>query len=311
MPLETEKPTELAGPVADPSKSTEHDQWIEQRRGSIGASEVPTVLGLNPFQTPLELWGRKTGKLPDAEETQAMRMGHRLEPIIADLYCEETGREVTDLGAYTIQRNSAYPFLHATLDRLVRPCRGRDMPGDLQIKTVGSHMAAHWEEDIPLYVQAQVQAEMVVAKLDWGSVAALIGGQQFVWHDVERSDSFIEYMTDMCGRFWNRIKRDEAPDAVADDTDVLKLLYPKHVPSTAVELTADAAFLDDKILELQPRIKAMSRLVDEAKNQLRQMIGDNEYGVLPNGVRWSNKSSEIAEAVRQAHTRRTLRRLKA
>lgn len=34
----------------------ERDTWLQERSKGIGGSDVATVLGLNPYKTPLKLW---------------------------------------------------------------------------------------------------------------------------------------------------------------------------------------------------------------------------------------------------------------
>lgn len=288
------------------------EQWLVERAKSIGASEVPTVLGLNPFDTPLKLWGRKIGNLPAIEETEAMRMGHVLEPVIALLYAEETKRVLNDPGEYTIRRNDNVPFMHATLDREIEPVEGHDGAGDCQIKSVGHRMAHHWEEgEIPLYVQAQMQAEMAVAGFEWGSVAVLIGGQQFLWKDIEiQSNGFIEFMVARVEAFWIRVQEVRAPEAGEKDTDALRLLYPKHVAEKVVELPRHAIAPAGAITAIAAGIKVQQGHLHKFQNKLKQLIGDAEIGILPNGEKWSYKGSDVAEHTVKAFTKRILRRLK-
>lgn len=59
---------------------TRDAEWHERRKRSIGGSESPTILGVNPWETPTELWERKTGRRPNPEETPAMRRGRTLNP---------------------------------------------------------------------------------------------------------------------------------------------------------------------------------------------------------------------------------------
>lgn len=39
-------------------------EWLEYRKDGIGSSEVATILGLNPWETPYQLWRRKKGWTP-------------------------------------------------------------------------------------------------------------------------------------------------------------------------------------------------------------------------------------------------------
>ncbi|HFC9341278.1 TPA: YqaJ viral recombinase family protein, partial [Enterococcus hirae] len=48
------------------SKSTldmSHQEWLEDRKKGIGGSDVATVLGLNKYKSPYQLWLEKTGQI--------------------------------------------------------------------------------------------------------------------------------------------------------------------------------------------------------------------------------------------------------
>ena len=68
--------------------------WLAQREKGIGSSEVGTILGVNPWETPYQLWRRKKGLSPRVEENEAMRAGHILEGAVATYFEEESGRQV-------------------------------------------------------------------------------------------------------------------------------------------------------------------------------------------------------------------------
>ena len=54
----------LAG--IDQTALSPDEQWHLRRRLGIGGSEIGTILGLNKYQTPFDLWLIKTGrKTPD------------------------------------------------------------------------------------------------------------------------------------------------------------------------------------------------------------------------------------------------------
>ena len=44
------------------TKDLARDDWLEVRRTGIGSSDAATAVGLNPYQSQLELWMHKTGK---------------------------------------------------------------------------------------------------------------------------------------------------------------------------------------------------------------------------------------------------------
>ena len=70
------------------------EEWLEARKEGIGASEVATIVGLNPWETPYQLWRRKTGLDPSKAMTTAMQTGHILEDGVAQYWAQATGREI-------------------------------------------------------------------------------------------------------------------------------------------------------------------------------------------------------------------------
>ena len=97
----------------------DHQEWLKYRGSGIGSSEVATIVGLNPFETPYQLWRRKVGIDPPVEENFAMRAGHILEPAVAKFWEDATGREVdlSSEGDWLIV-DDAKPFLRVSPDRL-------------------------------------------------------------------------------------------------------------------------------------------------------------------------------------------------
>jgi hypothetical protein len=110
--------------------SADRAAWLAARRTGIGASEVAAVLGLSPYESPLDVYCRKLGLVPEKAETEAMRWGLRLEPLLAAEYAERTGYPL--VATQVFLRHPDKPFLLATLDgvRASRPRRpGPPMPG--------------------------------------------------------------------------------------------------------------------------------------------------------------------------------------
>src|SRR5690606_20315779 len=83
----------------------------EERKTGIGGSEVAAIFGEHPFLTARELWERKTGRAVEQPETPAMRRGRLLEDVAAQLYSEETGRQ---LRRQPLRRHREHSFLLAS-----------------------------------------------------------------------------------------------------------------------------------------------------------------------------------------------------
>jgi putative phage-type endonuclease len=68
--------------------------WLAWRRGGIGASDAPAIMGVSPWMDLDTLWLEKTGRRTGGFANPAMRRGQRLEPEARALYIRTTGVSV-------------------------------------------------------------------------------------------------------------------------------------------------------------------------------------------------------------------------
>jgi putative phage-type endonuclease len=292
------------------------EEWLERRKRGIGSSDAAAIMGLSPWRTPLQVYCDKVG-IKEAldgkdEESEAMLWGRTLEPVIAKHYQEETGRAIVNPGDYTIQIHDDIPYLICTVDRMI-PAEGDRPRGILEIKLVGARMADQWEEGAPPYYAAQIQHQMAVTGLTWGSFGVLVAGTKFLWCDVQRDEEFIGLLKERAAEFWRGVEDGDPPSPLPTETDkrALFALYPKHEDGASINLPAEAVDWDAERSQAAEEIKAAEARKLHAENMIRAAIGDNAYGILPNGVRYSWLTSERAAYEVKATTIRTLRRLKA
>lgn len=293
-------------------------KWLEQRLTGIGASDASSILGINPWKSALALYTEKVGiAAPNVSESEIMEWGHRLEAPIAEAYEDETGRTVFDPGDFEIQRHRTLGFMMATLDRVVLdvtkdpPKKPLPTPGDgvLEIKTTGAFNADEWEDEPPLFYQVQVQHQLAVTGLAWGSLAVLIGGQQFRWIDLKRNDAFIEKLIQAEDEFWWRVKNlnPPPPDNTKSSADALAILFPKETEDT-IALPGEFSEADAAIVEANDLIKKAEATILDAQNKLKAAIGVHAFAFLPNGVRYSWKQQTRPSFTAPETTFRVLRR---
>ena len=99
------------------TKRMARDEWLAERRKSIGGSEIGAIMGLNKYQSPVSVWANKLGIVPDAEPNEAMIQGTDLEEYVAERFARLTGKKVRRCNY--ILRNDEFPHMHANIDRLV------------------------------------------------------------------------------------------------------------------------------------------------------------------------------------------------
>ncbi|MGL5225006.1 MAG: YqaJ viral recombinase family protein, partial [Aeromonas sp.] len=239
----------LAG--IDQTTLSTDEQWHLRRRLGIGGSEIGTLLGLNKYQTPFDLWLVKTGrKIPDdLSDNPAIHWGHKLEAVVADEYAERTKQPVTV--DETHYRADVAPWLVGNVDRMV---------GDhkvLECKTAGGFAAKKAGfgkgnvygpdgelviacDEVPDTYLLQCQHYMLVTGRQEADLAVLIDGRDYRIYSIPRNEAVIAEIVAAATEFWfDRVLADvppegcnligtldatDAEDEVEADSDMMELL---------------------------------------------------------------------------------------
>lgn len=236
-------------------------------RTTIGASEVPAILGLSPFQTPLKLWSIKTGRVEPSEQNEAMEWGNRLERVVSEKFAELHG---VKLMAYKKRYvHPTMPFFSCELDNIIV---GTDEL--VEIKTVNANAWKKWasQDDIPDYVVAQVMAQLGLSGRRVGWVACLCGGQKYVEKRIEFNVEFYERVEKAVAEFWKLVETKTPPAAVAEDNEELVDIYPQTTEQIQhiEELNAKIASLQ----EIKMHLEQLDIERDGLEAELKQVIGD-------------------------------------
>ena len=222
------------------TKALPHDEWLAVRRRGIGGSDTPVVvLGeRHPFRTPRQLWEEKTGRSPDVEETPAMRRGTVLEPVVADLYREVTGRKLRRVNA--VLQHPEHDWMLGNVDREIVAARPDDGPGVLEIKCPGLRVFAQCRrEGIPDYYQLQMQHYLAVTGRKWGAFAVFSAERWDLLHfDVERDDELIDLIVERDAAFWELVKSGTPPESAEELTKVD--IPPLQTDMELVRIESDA-----------------------------------------------------------------------
>lgn len=244
------------------------ETWLAKRGRGIGGSEAAAVLGLSPWETPVTVWLRKTGRAAPKPENVAMRIGTELENFVARLYTEETGREVRNHNAWLEDG-----CLIGNIDRLVIPA--------------GKHTAAHkgvittdrllecktssveWEDGVPLYYQVQVQHYMGLAPtIQRADVACLfLMRKHFETFTVERDDEVIADMQGRLREWWERhVVRNETPQPTSE-SDV-RALWSRHNAGKRITATPELARKIEKYKRLKESITRREELLQMRREEI-------------------------------------------
>lgn len=248
-------------------------EQIELRRNTLGSSEVAAAIGMNRWLSPHTLWCLKRGLL-ESEETTATRVGHKIEPLIAELYVEETGAELAHFGTV---RHPDHHWITATPDRAVRGTRRL-----VEIKCVGYRSAFDWgsgPEDVPDYYRCQIAWQMAVCGAEECDVAALIGGTEFRIYRIRHDQALWMAIFTAAHAFWHNHVLPGVPppvDGSEGARTMLAKLFPRNVPGVVRPATADAEDVAARLLAAREQRAQIEAEEAALENKLRASIGEAE-----------------------------------
>lgn len=257
-------------------KPKDRNEWLEYRKHGIGSSEVASILGLNPYQTPYQLWRRKKGLDAPQEETFAMKAGHYLEDAVSQFWADATGREVikSSAGDWLIVNNER-EFLRASPDRtywIPGLPKSNENKGILECKTTQMSIDA---DDLPKHWFCQVQYLLGVSELTQGSLAWLCSGREFGYKDIAFVEDFYGWMTEEIERFWvDNILGGIEPAATSVADVVTK--YARHTEGKIIEASDELLAAYTRLKEVRTEIAKAEAEKEELEAKIKIGFGDAE-----------------------------------
>jgi len=255
----------------------------------VGASDVASILGVG-YRSAIDTWLEKTRQLPPRDhEPEFFYWGKKHEALIAAEYALRNNRSL----AYAGDANRAHrelPVLHASPDFLIEAIAPGESVGALDCKTVGEYRKHEWHDGPPIAYLIQVQSQLEVFDLDFGALAALIGGNHYRNYHLERDRELGALILDEVRGFWQLVENRTPPPPTASRRcrEALKRLYPRD-DGEAVELPAEAATWARQRAALKVAAKSLDAQLVELDNQIVAAIGSASYGVIPGGGHFSHR----------------------
>lgn len=256
------------------TKNTDHEQWLEARKKTIGGSEASAIVGLNPWCSPYALWAQKKGHTPQIADNESMRQGRDLEEYVAQRFSEATGKKVKRKNA--ILYNDDFPFAHANVDRLIV---GEE--AGLECKTTKSLNLKQFKNgEFPATYYVQCQHYMMVTGYKKWYLAVLIFGTEFLWFEIPRNDEDIEALRAAEQDFHSKYiaGNDEPPvDGMNCTSDAVEDAHSDADPKKSIDLGAVGEAIR-RITEAKKSIEELQKIKAEAENEIKVYMDSATIG---------------------------------
>lgn len=273
------------------TKNMPKEDWLDFRNKGIGGSDVSILCGINKYKSPIELWMEKTAQIKPKECGEAAYWGTKMEPIIREEFTIKTGIKVETVNS--ILRHEKYDFMLANVDGIVYDAELGNCI--FEAKTASAFKQNQWQDNIPEEYMLQIQHYMAVTGFKATYIAALIGGNQFVYKLIKRDEELIDMIITLENDFWNHVLTNTPPeiDGSEASTELLNRLYPSCSENSKIILPDEAVNLLSQYKISKEKEKEITQMKDEAVNKLKSMIGNNETAVVKDRlITWKTVSSK-------------------
>ena len=270
-------------------KTNTHEEWLEERKKSLGGSDVGSVLGMNEYSSPYTVWAEKTGKLPPFEGNEWTRLGNDLEGYVAQRFTDASGLKVVNDNS--TWRNDKYPHLHANIDRRVV-----GMKAGVECKLTSEFNAKKYKNgEFPDRFYAQCVEYLCVTEFDKWYLAVLIYGKGIKIYQMTRipndvvpewceasvyvEDGEIEALAKTTADFWNNYVVPNVapmPDGTNSTSETLRTIYPESNGETVSLMAFEEDLKQYKHLaSMEEDYKKMN---DEVANRIKAYMGEASKG---------------------------------
>lgn len=194
-------------------------EWKKLQFPCLGASEVAVVMGLNPYQSVIELFYEKCGIKPTwDEDNAAMFWGRELEEQIAQKWQYWDGEPETMIDNFNrgnilrkcrrinnYIQNRAFPWLFCSLDRIINKASSRP-EGALECKCISGFAANMWQDGIPPMYVTQLQCQLGITEFEFGELAILKDGRYMDVFPFDVSEGIVNAVVEKSRQFYELAK---------------------------------------------------------------------------------------------------------
>jgi len=270
-----------------------------QRKQFIGGSDAPGILGVSPWDTPLDIYLKKRGERervpPDLKRERLFKRGKRLEPVVIDMLIDEYEIKVTKRSTPEEPNRYAdaeHPFLAAEIDfewEVTRSVAERlgvppSLIGSIQngeVKTVHPFASAKFGEaetdEVPIEYAAQAMHGLMVTNRQLTLFGVLVGSDNLLPYPLYRDEETIATIRQKVVSFWFDHVLAGVPPDPAHLADVVKLL--RKAPSSTLEASEEILALCGELAVEKDRKAAAEDRETEIKYQIGKFVL-GEAGIL-------------------------------
>lgn len=252
--------------------------WHEWRAQGLGASDLPAIMGVSKWGSPLTVWADKVGLTPPSESTERQQIGKDAEPFLGSVFHRHTGLHLA--GKQTWCQHSTQPWMRATPDAFVVESESSDVADALGLWEAKTSGDFGWPDGPPEVYRVQCQWQMAVTGHERVWLTVGFAGWRIETFEVERDARLVAEMILQADHFWHEhVCTGIMPpvDGSKATADLLDFLWPESVEN-GVEVSP--ALVEHWLsarqcrLDAEAAVKPLKAEEDRLANEIAAVLRD-------------------------------------
>lgn len=262
----------------------------EERREGIGGSDVGSIMGANPYRSPIACYKDKLGEMPPVEVNHAMEWGNLLEDVIGMKYADMNNIKFHgNIDPITHPPDWDQPFngvmykpdtmrseknewAYAHPDFYIFTPAGKH---GIEIKTVGEGIyKKYWAEgEIPPWQYYQVVWYSMVTKINkWTMVGFAphlrLSKDPMLIHELDIDLDTQKKVWEKVEYFWECVQNKREPELEEYSDQDLRLLYPE----SNCDVVTSSQYIDTvakNLFKVRQQLKPLVEQEEIYKNEIK------------------------------------------
>lgn len=232
---------------------------------TISSLDFCAIAGVSPYDSPLSLFLKKTGKVPkEREETFQMKLGKKMERLHRELL-QERGIVVIS-GDFNLRKHPHYEAFISVPDGF---CHYND-----GVRVVENKTCLRGKPD-EIFFETQLRWEMMVCQCN--GLLTILTPDELIVREYDRSEQWEAEAIELANNFLQLLERSEPPsiDNYHPATyQALRLV--ERIKEEPIVFDSDVEEFFKKIDELTEALKANERMIELLKSHLLARLGEHK-----------------------------------
>ncbi len=249
--------------------------WLAARTGGIGGSEIAAIMGESPWNSPRQIWMKKTGQFADSDsfQSEAARWGNILETAVATEWGKRNDRQWVHIPVTLVSEE--YPWMIANIDGFTLSDDRKKITGILEIKTTSAFNNDAWEEGpLPYYYICQASWYCYITGQPMFDIVCLVGGQKLYAYQFPLDSALADRMLESGRNFWvKNVLGMTEPDITAGDLDSMKAIEIDTDAEPIVLADDESELLVESYIQIRDKMGALKKVKEAIYAQLFDKMG--------------------------------------